>query len=100
MKQRVCMARWWMRCRPRRCSGGAIVTVALTPRQRKLLNRLLDAEPEGVESGMTLHKAASLTGVSRATAWRDLSELVALQALEPIGAGRSRAYRISTGCPA
>ena len=53
------------------------------PLQRKLLNRLLDAEPEGVEGGMTLHKAASLTGVSRATAWRDLSELVALQALEP-----------------
>ena len=70
------------------------------PRQRKLLNRLLDAEPEGFEGGMTLRKAASLTGVSRATAWRDLSELVALQALEPIGAGRSRAYRISRGCPA
>jgi Fic family protein len=69
------------------------------PRQCKLLNRLLDAEPEGFEGGMTLRKAASLTGVSRATAWRDLSELVELRALEPIGAGRSRADRISTGRP-
>lgn len=64
-----------------------------------MLNRLLDAEPEGFEGGMTLRKAASLTGVSRATDWRDLSELVELRALEPIGAGRSRADRISTGRP-
>ena len=39
-------------------------------------------------------KAISLTKVSRATAWRDLSELVELQAIEPIGEGRSRAYRL------
>ena len=32
---------------------------------------------------MTLHKAIGLTRVSRATAWRDLSELVELQALQP-----------------
>ena len=64
------------------------------PRQQKLLNRLLDAEPEGFQGGMTLRKAVSLTGVGRATAWRDLSELVACGALEPVGAGRSQAYRI------
>jgi Fic family protein len=63
-------------------------------RQQKLLNRLLDAEPEGFTGGMTLRKAISLTKVSRATAWRDLSELVEQQAIEPIGEGRSRAYRI------
>lgn len=63
-------------------------------RQQKLLNRLLDAEPEGFSGGMTLRKAISLTKVSRATAWRDLAELVELQAIEPIGEGRSRAYRI------
>ncbi|MFU8885387.1 MAG: Fic family protein [Cyanobacteriota bacterium] len=63
-------------------------------RQQKLLNRLLDAEPEGFAGGMTLRKAISLTKVSRATAWRDLAELVELQAIEPIGEGRSRAYRI------
>ena len=63
-------------------------------RQQKLLNRLLDAEPEGFEGGLTLRKAISLTKVSRATAWRDLAELVEQQAIEPIGKGRSRAYRI------
>jgi Fic family protein len=63
-------------------------------RQQKLLNRLLDAEPQGFEGGMTLRKAIGLTKASRATAWRDLSELVELQALTPIGAGRSRAYRL------
>ena len=63
-------------------------------RQQKLLNRLPDAEPEGFTGGMTLRKAISLTKVSRATAWRDLSELVERQAIVPIGEGRSRAYRI------
>jgi Fic family protein len=63
-------------------------------RQQKLLNRLLDAEPEGFTGGMTLRKAISLTKVSRATAWRDLAELVEQQAIEPIGEGRSRAYRL------
>jgi Fic family protein len=66
----------------------------LNSRQQKLLNRLLDAEPEGFTGGMTLRKAIGLTKVSRATAWRDLAELVELQAIEPIGEGRSRAYRL------
>ena len=35
-------------------------------RQQKLINRLLDAEPEGFTGGMTLRKAISLTKVSRA----------------------------------
>ncbi len=63
-------------------------------RQQTLLNRLLDAEPEGFTGGMTLRMAISLTQVSRATAWRDLAELVDLRAIEPIGEGHSRAYRI------
>jgi Fic family protein len=67
---------------------------SFNPRQRKLLNRLLDAEPEGFQGGLTLRKAIGLTRTSRATAWRDLRELVDQQALEPIGAGRSSAYKI------
>jgi Fic family protein len=63
-------------------------------RQQKLLNRLLDAEPEGFAGNITLRKAIGLTKVSRATAWRDLAELVEQQAIEPIGEGRSRAYRL------
>ena len=67
----------------------------INSRQQKLLNRLLDAEPEGFTGGMTLRKAISLTKVSRVTAWRDLAELVERQAIEAIGDGRSRAYRLS-----
>ena len=67
---------------------------SFNPRQQKLLNRLMDAEPEGFQGGLTLRKAIGLTHASRATAWRDLRELVDLEALEPIGAGRSSAYRI------
>ena len=63
-------------------------------RHQTLLNRLLDDEPEGFTGGMTLRKAISLTQVSRANAWRDLAELVVLRAIEPIGEGRSRAYRL------
>ena len=58
------------------------------------MRRLVDDEPEGFTGGMTLRKAISLTKVSRATAWRDLSELVEQQAIELIGEARSRAYRI------
>lgn len=39
-------------------------------------------------------KAIGLTKVGRATAWRDLSELVEQPAIEPIGEGRSCAYRL------
>ncbi len=39
-------------------------------------------------------KAISVTRVSRSTAWRYLAELVVQKAIEPIGEGRSRAYRL------
>ena len=42
---------------------------------------------------MTLRMAISLTQVSRATAWRDLAELVDLRAIEPIGEGRGSRLR-------
>jgi Fic family protein len=64
-------------------------------RQRKILDRLLDAGPEGFIGGMTTRKAAALTGASRATAQRDLAELVEAGMLEPLpGGGRSAAYRV------
>ncbi|MXW40377.1 MAG: Fic family protein [Synechococcus sp. SB0668_bin_15] len=64
------------------------------PRQRKLLNRLWDAEPEGFQGDLTIRKAVGLTRVSRATAYRDLSDLVKKGALVPCGRGRSGAYRL------
>src|SRR5580658_8786671 len=45
-------------------------------RQRKVLNTLLDAAPDGFVGGMTNKKYAHVTHTSPATAQRDLAELV------------------------
>jgi len=51
-------------------------TTDLNERQRKVVNRLLDAGREGFEGGMTTRKYASLTKVSRVTAYREITELL------------------------
>jgi Fic family protein len=67
----------------------------LTERQRKVLNRLLDAGPGGFEGGMTTRKYASLAGVSKATAQRELADLVEQGLLQPNpGSGRSASYDV------
>ena len=68
----------------------------LNERQRKVLNRLLDAGPQGFEGGMTNRKYMSLTGVSRATATRELAALVEKGCLNPAGAGgRATAFELA-----
>lgn len=70
-------------------------TTALNERQRKVLNRLLDAEPQGFVGDMTTRKYQSLTRASRATAYRELNDLVEKGCLEPNDqAGRSAGYRL------
>ena len=64
----------------------------LSPRQRKVLNVLLDAGPGGFEGGMSTKKYESLTGTSRASASRDLSELEDWGLLLRAGNGRSTRY--------
>jgi len=67
--------------------------VALNERQAKLLDRLLRAGPGGFDGGMSTRKAAALTGASRATAQRDLADLVSRGLIVPLEAGgRSTAY--------
>jgi len=66
----------------------------LNERQRKALNRMLDAEPGGCEGGMTNGKYASLTQASAATAQRDLSGLVEAGCLIPVGNGRGARYEL------
>ncbi|MGE0455585.1 MAG: Fic family protein [Vicinamibacteria bacterium] len=67
----------------------------LNPRQRRALNRLLDAGPGGFEGGMNTRKYMSLTSTSRATAYRELSELVERGCLAPTAkGGRSSGYQI------
>ncbi len=78
-------ARFWLR----------LQALEINARQRKVLNRMLDAGPGGFEGGMTTRKYASLARVSRATASRELAELVGEGCLQPSGGGgRSRSYQI------
>lgn len=78
-------ARFWLRHR----------ATDLNERQRKVLNRLLDAGPSGFASGLNTRKYGNLTRTSRATAYRELADLVDKGCLTPIGpGGRSTAYQI------
>jgi Fic family protein len=62
-------------------------------RQSKVINRLLDAGPGGFEGGLTNRKYAGMTHVSRATAQRELADLVQKGVLHPNpGGGRSTSY--------
>jgi Fic family protein len=67
----------------------------LTPRQRKAINALLDAGPDGFDGGMSTRKYEHLTGAARATASRDLIELAHAGLLRQDGAGRSTRYRLN-----
>ena len=62
----------------------------LNERQRKVLNRLLDAGRGGFEGGLTTRKYVGLTKTSRATAYRELAELV-VKGLSPRGRTRAGA---------
>jgi Fic family protein len=65
----------------------------LNDRQRKAINRLLEAGPGGFEGGMTNRKYAGMTHISRATAQRELGDLVTKGILRPNpGGGRSASY--------
>ena len=64
-------------------------------RQRKVLIRLLDAGPDGFMGGMTNRKYASMAHVSRATAQRELADLVEKKVLlSNPGGGRSASYSL------
>jgi Fic family protein len=64
----------------------------LNERQRKAVNRLLDAGPGGFDGGMSTNKYGHLARVSRATAYRDLEELVRYGLLTQAGVGRGTRY--------
>ena len=64
-------------------------------RQRKVLNKLLDAGRDGFEGGLTTRKYVSMTGASRATVYRELADLVEKGMLRPrAGHGRSASYEL------
>ncbi|HBG06745.1 MAG: cell filamentation protein Fic [Geobacteraceae bacterium GWC2_58_44] len=66
----------------------------LSDRQKKVVNRLLDAGPEGFEGGMTTQKYASMTHCSRATAYRELDQLSEIGVLQRVGQGRAVRYHL------
>lgn len=68
---------------------------ALNERQRKVLNRMLDAGPSGIEGGMNARKYGSIAHSSKPTSSRDLAELLEHGCIVHVGGGgRSTAYDI------
>lgn len=68
----------------------------LNARQRKVLNRMLDAGPEGFEGGINTRKYMSLAKTSRTTAYGELAEMVEKGCLVPAGkGGRSSGYVVA-----
>ncbi len=65
---------------------------AMNQRQMKVINKMLDMGKDGFEGGMTAKKYISISKTTKATATRDLQELVELGVLLQNLAGRSTNY--------
>lgn len=68
---------------------------AFNERQRKTLHKLLDAGDGGFLGGLTAEKYCKITGVSKATATRDLTELLLKKALVVHGSGKATKYYVN-----
>lgn len=70
--------------------------VPLSERQRKVINRLLNAGAHGFDGGLTTRKYVSIAKVSRATAFREIDDLVEKGVLvqNPVK-GRSTSYDLN-----
>lgn len=64
-------------------------------RQKKVINRMLVEGINGFKGGMNAKKYISITETSKATATRDLQELVAMNVFVIKGLGRSTSYIIN-----
>lgn len=67
----------------------------LNAAQRRVILRMLEAEPDGFEGGMNATKYSRLTGVSKATATRHLQDLVKAGAVKVEGAARATRYHLT-----
>lgn len=68
---------------------------ALNDRQSKAILRMFDAGPGGFEGGMNIRKYLGITKTSKATATRDLQELVRMGAMVAKGQGRGTRYELA-----
>lgn len=64
-------------------------------RQLKVVRRMLQAGIAGFEGGMSAQKYMKITGTSKATATRDLQDLVTINAVKQSGEGRSVRYELN-----
>ena len=65
----------------------------LNERQKKVLNRILEAGPGNFAGGLTTRKYVSIAGTSRATAFREISDMLDKKVLRQLpGKGRSVHY--------
>lgn len=69
----------------------------LNERQAKAVERMMEEGPDGFEGGMNATKYMSITRASKATATRDLQDLLRAGAIERIGesGGRSTRYALN-----
>lgn len=67
----------------------------LNDRQMTVVKRMLEEGPKGFEGGMNAGKYVSITKTSKATATRDLQDLLEKGAFVVVGAGRSTRYQIN-----
>lgn len=67
----------------------------MSERHIKVILRMLKEGPHGFEGGMSAKKYVSITGVSKATATRDLQYLAETGALKQTGGGRSTRYEVN-----
>ncbi len=69
------------------------VQTELNERQKKIINRLLDAGHCGFEGGVTTRKYVSIAKISRATAFREITDMLDKKILRQLsGKGRSVHY--------
>ncbi|GJM05390.1 MAG: cell division protein Fic [marine bacterium B5-7] len=67
----------------------------LNERQLRVVQRILKEGAEGFEGGMSAKNYISITKISKATATRDLQDLVEKGVLKSFGGGRSSAYELA-----
>jgi Fic family protein len=69
--------------------------LTLNDRQRRLLRRLLDAGDGGFPGGLNVEKYLKMTDASKATATRDLGDLLRRGLLHTTGQGKALRYYVS-----
>ena len=67
----------------------------LNERQLRIVHRMFEEGTKGFEGGMSTKKYISITHTSKATATRDLKDMVEKEAFDSFGSGRNTRYQIN-----